>query len=237
MKRVALALILVACRKEPAKARVESAAPLPLPPTPTATATPTASAAPPRGPLFPEDPTLDETEPADALFAQDTWTGAAAWQQHCREWGLTPAQETSERDRINTLLAARGIHLPDHPREKSVVVAMGSYAIGVVDHGPRIKLAVCTEGVAPKSAHDAFTTSVLASPRAPAHVAFAALGDPDVAWRRVHVTGEIEIGLRYPHPAAADAARVIDVVKDAHDPRFNAKLRGTDVWWTGLEKP
>lgn len=230
MKRVAFALILVACRKEPAPTRVEIAAPLPPSPTTTVTATATASAAPPRGPLFPEDPTLDDTEPTDALFAQETWTGGSTWQQHCREWGLTPAQENAERDRINTILAARGIHLPDHVREKSVVVAMGSYAVGVVDHGPRIKLAVCTEGVAPKSEHDAFTTSVLSSRRAPTHVAFAALGDPDVAWRRVHVTGEVEIGLRYPHPAAADAARVVDIVKDAHDTRFNAKLRGTDVW-------
>ena len=237
MKRVALALILVACRKEAAPAHVEPAAPLPLPPTPTPTASATASAPVPRGPLFPEDPTLDDAEPADALFAQETWTGATTWQQHCREWGLTPAQETAERDRINTVLGARGIHLPDHAREKGIVVAMGSYAIGVVDHGPRIKLAVCTEGLAPKSAHDAFTTSVLASRRAPTHVAFAALGDPDVAWRRVHITGEVEIGLRYPHPPAADAARVVDVVKDAHDARFSAKLRGTDVWWTGLEKP
>ena len=237
MKRIALALILVACRKEPTPARVETPLPLPPPPTPTASVTASTAPPPPRGPLFPEDPTLDDTEPADALFTQETWTGATAWQQHCREWGLTSAQESAERDRINTLLAPRGIHLPDHVREKSVVVAMGAYAIGVVDHGPRIKLAVCTEGVAPKSAHDAFTTSVLASPRAPSHGAFAALGDPDVAWRRVHVTGEVEIGLRYPHTPAADAARVVDVVKDAHDTRFSAKMRGTDVWWTGIEKP
>jgi len=237
MKRVALALILVGCRKEPAPTRVELPAPLPVAPTPTVTATATASAAPPRGPLFPEDPTLDDAEPADALFAQETWTGAATWQQHCREWGLTPARETAERDRINTLLGARGIHLPDHVREKGVVVAMGTYAIGVVDHGPQIKLAVCTEGVAPKSAHDAFSDGVLVSPRAPHGIWVNALGAPDVAWRRVHATGEIEIGLRYPHPPSADAARAIDAVKDAHDTRFNAKLRGTDLWWTGLEKP
>ena len=232
MKRVAL-LLLVACRKEPT--HVDLPAPLPVATTP-ATPTATASAAP-RGPLFPEDPTLDDTEPADALFAQETWTGATTWQQHCREWGLTPTREIAERDRINTLLAPRGIHLPDHTREKGVVVATGAYAIGVVDHGPQIKLAVCTEGIAPKSAHDAFTARVLSSPRAPVDVRFASLGEPDVAWRRVHVTGEIEIGLRYPHAPTADAARAVDAVKDAHDVRFSAKMRGTDLWWTGLEKP
>ena len=233
MKR-ALVLLLVACRKEPSPTRALPS-PLPLPPTPTATAA--ASVAPPRGPLFPEDPTLDATEPADALFAQETWTGATTWQQHCREWGLVPAQENAERDRVNTLLAARGIHVPDHTREKGVVVAMGAYAIGVVDHGPRIKLTVCTEGVAPKSEHDAFSDTVLASPRAPQGIWANALGAPDVAWRRVHVTGEVEIGLRFPHPPSADAARAIDAVKDAHDARFNAKMRGADLWWTGLEKP
>jgi len=235
MKRLAL-LALVACRKEPTPTRVELPAPLPLATTPP-TATPTASAAPPRGPLFPEDPTLDAVEPEDALFAQETWTGATAWQQHCREWGITPAQETTERERMNTLLAPRGIHLPDHTREKGVVVAMGAYAIGVVDHGPRSKLTVCTEGIAPKSAHDAFADTVLASPRAPRGIWATALGAPDVAWRRVHATGEIEIGLRYSHPTPADAARAVDAVKDAHDARFSAKMRGTDLWWTGLEKP
>jgi hypothetical protein len=235
MRRVALALMLVGCRKEPTPTRVEL--PVPLPATPTSTtATATASAAP-RGPLFPEDPTLDDTEPADALFAQETWTGATAWQQHCREWGITPARENAERERLNTLLAARGIHLPDHTREKGVVVAMGSYAIGVVDHGAQSKLAVCTEGLAPKSAHDAFADTVLASPRAPHGIWVSALGAPDVAWRRVHATGEIEIGLRYSRLPSADAARAVDAVKDAHDTRFNAKLRGTDLWWTGLEKP
>jgi len=236
MKYVALALVLVACRKEPTPTRVELPAPLPTPPTPIATATATATA-PPRGPLFPEDPTLDAAEPADALFSQETWTGATTWQQHCREWGLTPARETAERDRINTAFAGRGIHLPDHGREKGVVFAMGTYAIGVVDHGPRIKLAVCTEGIAPKSAHDAFSDDVLRSPRAPHGLWATALGAPDVAWRRVHLTGETEIGLRYSHPPAADAARAIDAVNDAHDTRFNAKLRGADLWWTGLEKP
>jgi len=236
MKR-ALALLFVACRKEPAPARVvELPTPLPLPPTPTMTATASATPAP-RGPLFPEDPTLDDTEPADALFAQETWTGGSTWQQHCREWGLTPAREIAERDRINGLLGARGIHLPDHGRDKNVVVAMGTYAIGVVDHGPRIKLAVCTEGVAPKSAHDAFTATVLGSRRAPMDAAFATLGDPDVAWRRVHVTGETEIGLRYPHPPSSDAMHVVDTITAAHDARFNAKMRGADLWWTGLEKP
>jgi hypothetical protein len=233
----AIALLFVACRKEPAPTHVELPTPLPVSPTTSVTAAIASAPPPPRGPLFPEDPTLDDTEPTDALFAQETWTGATTWQQHCREWGLTPSREVAERDRINTLLAARGIHLPDHTREKGVVVSMGSNAVGVVDHGPQIKLVVCTENVAPKSAHDAFTARVLSSPRAPVEQRFAALGEPDVAWRRVHVTGEIEIGLRYAHPPSADALRAVDAVKDAHDTRFNAKMRGADLWWTGLEKP
>src|SRR4029078_9691374 len=99
MKYVPLALVLVACRKEPTPTRVELPAPLPTPPTPIATAT---ASAPPRGPLFPEARPREVSDPADALFSQETWTGATTWQQHCREWGLTPARETAERDRINT---------------------------------------------------------------------------------------------------------------------------------------
>src|SRR5262249_54486668 len=156
---------------------------------------------------------------------------------HCREWGFEPARETFVRDQVNATLAGRGVHLPDKPRVTGLVIALGSYAPGVVDHGPRIKLAVCTEGVAPKSAHDAFANTVLASPRAPQGIWASALGAPDVAWRRVHTTGEIEIGLRYPHPPNADATRALDAVKDAHDTRFIAKLRGNDFWWTGLDKP
>jgi hypothetical protein len=203
VKRAALVVFGVACRKEPA--RVDLPAPLPISPAPTTTAT---LAPPPREALFPEDPSLDDTEPSGALFTQETWTGASQSQQHCREWGFDPSREADVRDRVNTILAERGLHLPDKARVKGLVVAMGSYATGVVDHGPRIKLAVCTEGVAPKSAHDTFAEHVLASPRAPRSREFAALGDPDVAWRRIHTTGEIEIGLRFPHAPEPAATRV-----------------------------
>ncbi len=229
MKRVALAL-LVACTNEPAHvARVE------LLPVQSASAQPTAVIATPREPLFPEDPSLDATKPEHAFFAQETWTGGGEWQQHCREWGFDPSREDEVRDRVNTLLAARGVHLPDKPRVKGVVVAMGTYALGVVDHGARLKVVVCTEGVAPKSAHDAFAARIV---RNADHCSeLASLGAPDAAWRRVHATGEIEVGLRFPHLSEADAKRAIDAVTAMHDPRESAKMRGNDLWWTGLEKP
>ncbi len=231
MKRAA-ALVLVACGGAAPAARVDLPAP-----TPAATTSASGSLLSARAPLFPEDPSLDATEVPGAAFAQETWTGAAEWQQHCREWGFDPSREADVRDRANRVLAPRDIHLPEHGRAKGVVAAIGSYAIGVVDHGARTKLAVCTEGVAPKVAHDAFTARLFAGKRAPHSPELAALGQPDVAWRRVHASGEVEIGFRWPHPDAAAAARTVAAVEAAHDARFRAKMRGNDFWWTGLEEP
>jgi hypothetical protein len=228
MKRVVLLALLVACKSGPAHVAVVDLPAQSATPQPEVVVTP-------REPLFPEDPSLDTTKPEHAFFAQETWTGASDWQQHCREWGFDQAREDEVRERINTLLAARGVHLPDKPRAKGIVVAMGTYAVGVVDHGAHFKVVVCTEGVAPKSAHDAFAARIARNADRCSEI--ASLGAPDVAWRRVHATGEIEIGLRFPHISEAASKRVIDAVTALHDARENAKMRGTDLWWTGLEKP
>ena len=227
-----LLVALVACgHAEPA--RVDIAAPLPVARSePSATPLP-----PPPAPLFPEDPSLDAAAVKDARFVQETWTGGGEWQQHCREWGFEDSRADEVRAATNALLAPRGVRLPDHVREKNVVVALGSYAQGVVDHGPLQKLVVCSEGVAPRTLHDAFTARLLASPRAPHGGDYDLLGEPDVAWERHHATGEVEIGFRWQNADATVAARVIAALAAAHDTRFKARLRGADLWWTGLEKP
>ena len=231
MKRLAFALVFatVACKSEPARvARVEL-------PAQSASAQAPVEIATPRDPLFPEDPSLDAAKPAHAFFAQETWTGASEWQQHCHEWGFDPSREDEVRAHVNALLAPRGVHLPDKPRAKGLVIAVGSYNIGVVDHGARFKLVVCTEGVAPKSSHDDFAKRIVKS--ADRCSELASLGAPDVAWRRVHATGEVEIGLRFPHLSEADGKRALDAVAALHDPHESAKMRGNDLWWTGLERP
>jgi hypothetical protein len=235
------ALVLAACaacagcaaRREPA--RVDLPAPLPAP-----RATASASVeAPTPAPMafFPEDPSLDATAVANAEFVQETWSGAGTWQQHCIEWGMRPSRETAARDALNAKLASRGVHLPDRPRAKGVVVALGAYAPGVLPRGKLIKLVVCTEGVAPRSDHEAFAARLLADPRAPRAPAFGPLGAPDLAWNRVHADGEVEFGFRWPHADPVAAQRALGAVQSAHDDRFRVKLRGTDVWWTGLRKP
>jgi len=230
MKRVLLVALAACGHAEPA--RVDIAAPLPV-----ASAEPSAAPLPPSAPLFPEDPSLDEAAVKKARFVQETWTGAADWQQHCREWGIEASRDDAVRDATNALLAPRGVHLPDHGREKNVVVALGPYAQGVVDHGPLHKLVVCSEGVAPRSAHESFTARLLASPRAPHGGDYDLLGAPDVAWERVHRTGEVEIGFRWHDADATVAGRIIKALNDAGDTRFKAHLRGNDLWWTGLAKP
>jgi hypothetical protein len=234
MRRAALvALALAACHSERKTTRVDLTAPPPPPPPAHASVAPPA----PPGPLFPEDPSLAAAAVPDAAFVQETWTGAADWQQHCHEWGFPPAREAAVREATNAALASRGVHLPDKPRAKGIVVALGAYAPGVVSHGKLIKLVVCSEGVAPRSGHDAFTARLMTDRGAPNAPAFAALGPPDVAWERVHRTGEVEYGFRWPHPDAAAATRAIDAVADLHDGHFDAKLRGPDLWWTGLRAP
>ena len=225
-RRALAAVALVACTR--AGALVE--APMALPQAPR-------DSSPPRAPLFPEDPSLDAAAVKDAAFEQETWTGASDWQQHCREWGARPARENELRDAINALLAPRGVHWPDKSRANNVVIYLGAYVAGVVPRGPLVKLVVCTEGVAPASAHDAFAARLLASPRAPHVPELTALGDPDAAWKRVHSTGQVEMGFRWPHPDDAAAARAIAAVAAARDPRFTARMHGVDLWWTGQVEP
>ncbi|HEY1955406.1 MAG TPA: hypothetical protein VGH28_07330 [Polyangiaceae bacterium] len=230
MKARAALVALVACGPAAGPAHVDVAAPLP----PVSVSEAPAAA---RAPLFPEDPSLDAAAVKGALFTQETWTGAGESQQHCREWGIDPARDGEVRDTINALLAPRGVHLPEKGRAKNIVVALGAYASGVVDRGPRDKLVVCTEGVASLAAHRDFTARLMASPRAPHGADYEALGEPDVAWRRVHATAEVEVGFRWPNADATVAARVIATLATKHDTRFKAHLRGSDLWWTGLEKP
>jgi len=226
--RLAAFVLLVACGREHDVARVE----LPPPPAPTPTAS--ASVAPRApAPFFAEDPALDAITVARPAFEQETWTGATEWQQHCREWGIEPSREGEVRDAINAALASRGVHLPDKPRAKGIVIALGSYATGVVEHGKLSKLVLCTEGTATRAAHEAFTARLLADPRAPHGPAFAGLS-PDVAWERAHTSGDVEIGFRYPKLDAAASKRILDAVQATHDEHVNAKMRGTDLWWTGL---
>lgn len=224
-RAVMFAALLVACSREHPAARVD------LPPTPQPPAA-SASAAP--AAFFPEDPSLDAVALANPAFVQETWTGATDWQQHCREWGINPSREDEVRDAVNAELGSRGIHLPDKVRAKGTVVALGSYAPGVVPRGSLHKLVVCTEGVATRAAHAAFTASLMSDRDAPHGTTYADLGEPDVAWVRAHATGEVEYGFRWPHLDAAVATRVIDAVAAAHDGRFDAKLRGSNLWWTGL---
>ena len=172
----------------------------------------------------------DIVTPAALAFDQETWTGAAEWQQHCHEWGLDPARKDTVMAYLNDALGSRGIHWPDKTRAKGVVIVEGDHKNGVVAREPLIKVVVCTEGVAPRAGHVAFAERLLAHATLPR----VDLGPPDVAWQRVHSTGQIEVGFRWQNADPTLAARVIDSV--AHDDQVNAKLRGKDLWWTSIAR-
>ena len=224
MRRIALALLLIGCRKTaapPHDLAEPSPAPLPIPSVTVAKAVVPAA-------LFPEDPTLDVVSPASLAFDQETWTGAAEWQQHCHEWGLDPARKDTVMAYLNDALASRGIHYPDKTRAKGIVIAESTHSNGIVVREPLIKVLVCTEGVAPRAGHVAFAERLLEHATLP----HADLGPPDVAWQRTHSTGQVEVGFRWQNADPSLADRV--VASAGHDEHVSAKLRGKDLWWTSV---
>ncbi len=212
--------LVSACRKEVAHVDLGEPATTTHAPTPVRAL----SVAAPAGPLFPEDPALDDLKPADVSFAQETFSDSL---QHCREWGVQPSRQAELTDSVNAKLAPRGVHLPDKARAKGIVVAIGSVDVGLVTHQQLVKLVVCTEGVASRSAVDAFKSRLLRDPRVPQK-----LGPPDLAWERIHTSGEVEVGFRWTHADSEAAGDVINASK--RDEHTTAKLRGSDLWWSAV---
>lgn len=190
---------------------------------------------------FPEMPQLESLAPPEtALYVQETWAGPS---QHCWEWGFAesarPAIEASLRERV------RALGWSDAPldqgtmrRDHAVVAIAPGMMLDRLDPSHTVlKIALCTEALAPVQSRAAFFALLAADPLWPA----LPFGDAHTGWRRDYANGAHAIGLAFEITDEAAARQWLEragyialsttPAVEMRAGRARARFGGALMWW------